>query len=324
MGSIPVKSETVADGRAQSSLTASQSRLNFDMREPTEVGILRAFIEGDFAGDDNENFRLRHAFGQWNRVLAGKTWSTFVDTAASPEEVDFEGLNGRINVRQSQVRFMPRLGDDYLFQFSLEDPNPQVQNGEGVNRIPDVVASASFQPQGRLNLRVAAIARQVRAQQAEGLGNGVEKEYAWGLSLSGRFSTPSLDKRDSLLFQLNAGDGIGRYVNDLSSVGSFDGIFNPDSGELELFDVRAGYVSWQHWWRGTMRSNFTLGFVDVDNPGFVDEDAYQRTVRASSNLLWSPTPRLNLGVEYLWGERKNEGGDKGDAQQIQMSAQYSF
>jgi hypothetical protein len=41
------------------------------------------------------------------------------------------------------------------------------------------------------------------------------------------------------MFQLNAGNGIGRYVNDLKSVGSFDGIFNPANGKLKLFDVVA-------------------------------------------------------------------------------------
>ena len=104
VGSIPVDQPADGDNAAQSSITANQSRLNFDMRDTTSAGILRAFIEGDFTGD-GDSFRLRHAFGQWDRVLAGQTWSAFVDTEASPEEVDFEGLNGRINVRQSQVRW---------------------------------------------------------------------------------------------------------------------------------------------------------------------------------------------------------------------------
>jgi hypothetical protein len=323
VGSIPVSDLAQANPQAQSSITASQSRLNFDMREPTNYGILRAFIEGDFASD-NDTFRLRHAFGQWRQVLAGKTWSTFVDTEASPEEVDFEGLNGRVNVRQSQVRFMPRIGDAYHFKFSLEDPNPQVQNGDGVTRMPDIVASASFQPSNRLHLRTALIARQIRAQQSEKFGSGVEKEYGWGVSFSGRLSTPRFGERDSLLFQLNGGSGIGRYINDLSSVGNFDGIIDPGNGKLELFDVLAGYVSWQHWWSGSLRSNFTFGMVDIDNPGFVSGDAYQRTTRFSSNVLWSPTPRINLGLEYLWGSRENENGANGEAQQVQLAAQYSF
>jgi hypothetical protein len=323
VGSIPVTTEEKSGFEAQSSITASQSRLNFDLREPTDVGLLRAFIEGDFAGD-GDTFRLRHAFGQWQRVLAGKTWSAFVDNEASPEEIDFEGLNGRIKVRQSQIRIMPRLGKAYEFQLSLEDPNPQVQNGEGVNRFPDIVTSVRFQPHSRLHLKLGLLGRQIRAQRDSNWGAGVEEKFAWGSTLSGRITTPLLDERDSLLFQLNAGNGIGRYVNDLSSVGSFDGIFNTSSGELELFDILAGYVSWQHWWGTDVRSNFTLGAVEVDNPDFVDDDAYKRTLRFSSNLLWTPTPRVDLGAEYLWGNHRIEDGQNGDATQIQFAARYRF
>ena len=53
---------------------------------------------------------------------------------------------------------------------------------------------------------------------------------------------------------------------------------------MELFDVLAGYVSYQHFWGKTMRSNFTLGVVDIDNPSFVGPDAYQRTIRVSTNV----------------------------------------
>ena len=321
VGAIPVDDTDTENNKAQSSITASQSRLNFDLREPTDVGMLRAFIEGDFAGD-GETFRMRHAFGQWNRILAGKTWSAFVDTEASPEEVDFEGLNGRISVRQSQVRIIPSLGESYELLVSLEDPNPQVQNGQGITRTPDIIASARFHPHERLHMKLALIARQIRGQLERG---SAEQELGGGATVSGRITTPLLDERDSVLFQLNAGNGIGRYVNDLASVGSFDGIFNLETGELELFEIVAGYVSYQHWWgRNNMRSNFTFGVVEVDNPDFVSGDAYKRTLRFSSNLMWSPTPRIDLGTEYLWGNRKNENGDNNDATQIQVMARYRF
>jgi len=324
VGSIPV-GDSSDDIEAQSSITASQSRLNFDLREPTRVGLLRAFIEGDFASQD-DTFRLRHAFGQWNKILAGKTWSAFVDTEASPEEVDFEGLNGRINVRQSQVRIMPTLGNQYEFQLSLEDPNPEIQNGKGVTRTPDIVASGRFDLYRRLHVKLGVIGRQIRGQLDEdlGLGGGLDKKTGWGTTLSGRFTTPRFDERDSLLFQINVGSGIGRYVNDLSSVGDFDGIFNPVTGKLKLFDVTAAYVSFQHWWRDSVRSNFTFGAVSVDNPDFVSGDAYKQTLRFSTNLFWTPTPRIDLGAEFLWGERENEDGENGDATQLQLAARYRF
>ncbi len=328
VGSIPVDQSRVNENAAQSSISADQSRLNFDFREPTELGILRAFIEGDFSNTENR-FRLRHAFGQWNRILAGQTWSAFVDTNATPEGVDFEGLNGRINVRQSQVRFSPQIGEDIELLLSLEDPNPQIQNGSGITRVPDMVLAGSFQPHNRLHLRAALLGRQIRGQEnvpdRSPVEAGIDKQYAWGLSISGTFTTPRFDSRDKFLFQINKGDGIGRYVNDLSSIGNYDGIFDRQTGKLQLFNVLAGYGSLQHWWGGTsMRSNFTLGFVDIDNPGFIAGDAYKRTIRASVNFIWNPTAHVATGIEYLWGSRENKDGESGDAQQLQLGVRYVF
>ncbi|MEM1154683.1 MAG: DcaP family trimeric outer membrane transporter, partial [Pseudomonadota bacterium] len=242
-----------------------------------------------------------------------------------------EGLNGRINVRQSQVRFSPPIGEDFRLQFSLEDPNPQIQNGNGVTRVPDIVMAARFKPHERLHVRAAILGRQIRGQEViptstpgEVEEGGVDKSYAWGFSLSGSFRTPLFDSRDKLLFQLNRGNGIGRYVNDLNSIGNYDGIFNPATNKLQLFNVFAGYGSLQHWWADTMRSNFTLGLVDVNNPEFVDGNAYKRTIRASANLLWNPTPRIDTGIEYLWGRREDKDGEDGDAQQIQTMVRYLF
>lgn len=327
VGSIPVEQSDTNGNAAQSSITANQSRLNFDYRDVTSAGILRAFIEGDFTGND-DTFHLRHAFGQWGRILAGQTWSTFVDTNATPEEVDFEGLNGRINVRQSQVRFSPRIGRNFELQLSLEDPNPELQNGSGVTRIPDIVFAGSFQPNSRLHLRTALLGRQIRGQQdppgSSDLEGGVEKAYAWGLSVSGSVATPLLGSRDQFVFQLNHGNGIGRYVNDLNSIGNYDGIFNENTGDLELFNVFAGYGSLQHWWGDTLRSNFTFGWVEINNPGFIDDEAYKRTLRASANIIWNPTQQLDTGIEYLWGRRENKSGDYGDADQLQMMIRYMF
>ena len=78
--------------------TARQTRLNFEVREETGHSSLRAFIEGDFEGD-GESFRLRHAFGQYEYLLAGKTWSNFANVharrcAALARQLLVEALSG--------------------------------------------------------------------------------------------------------------------------------------------------------------------------------------------------------------------------------------
>ena len=93
-----------------------------------------------------------------------------MDTDASPEEVDFEGLNSRINVRQAQVRLMPARGSEYGLEVSLEDPSPEVQNGQGVTRTPDLVVTGRFTPSDRLHLKLALIGRQIRAEADPSFG----------------------------------------------------------------------------------------------------------------------------------------------------------
>ncbi|MGR8918042.1 MAG: DcaP family trimeric outer membrane transporter [Gammaproteobacteria bacterium] len=322
VGLIPT--DSAENLEAESAITTIQSRLSFDLRQATDYGLMRGFVEGDFASGGNaETFRLRHSFWQWRRVLAGKTWSAFVDTAATPEEVDFEGLNGRINVRQSLVRVAPKFGESLELQLSFEDPDPRVENGDGVSRWPDVVAATRYNVGERLHLKAAGLVRQVRARPASGEGS-VERKIGFGLSLSGSFETPLFDPRDRLLFQLNGGRGIGRYVNDLSSVGDFDGIIDERTGAMKLRGIYAGYASWQHWWSDALRSNLTLGMVYVDNPGFAPGDAYKYTLRSSANVIWTPSRRLDLGAEFLWGERVNEDDGNGDAAQIQAFSRLRF
>jgi len=325
VGEIPPDNEpTPAGAKAQSEITVNQSRLNLDLRQGTDRGILRAFVEGDFQGSD-ETFSLRHAFGQWGPLLAGQTWSAFMDTSASPEEIDFEGLNGRVNVRQPQLRFSPQLTDlgrRHEFVLSIENPDPEVADATGLSEVPDLIASARFNLRDRGHYQVALLLRQIRATWDVDPGT-TKKSWGYGASLSGVYETPRWGEKDQILFQLTGGKGIGRYINDLNTVGAFDGVISP-SGDMELLDVYAGYVSGQHWWHGTLRSNLTFGFVQVDAPSFVPDGYYRRTYRASLNLLWSPTPRIDFGGEYLWGERANVGGSSGTASQVQVAAKYQF
>ena len=74
-------------------------------------------------------------FGQWRRVLAGQTWSAFVDTNATPEEVDSRVSTGVSMCARARCVFTPDR-QDFELMLSLEDPNPQIQNGNGVTRVP--------------------------------------------------------------------------------------------------------------------------------------------------------------------------------------------
>ena len=319
-GSIPVPQES---STPRTTLTVSQSRLNYDLRDKTKFGTMRAYVEGDFAGD-GDTFRLRHAYGQFKDVLAGKTWSVFQDTDAAPEELDFEGINGAVNVRQAQVRYFPKIGKDWNLIFSVEDPNPEISGGDATSQWPDLVASAQRTWFERWHLRGAVVLRQITG--IWDVDSTTESQVTgYGISLSGKTATRfwNSDGTDNIMFQINYGEGIGRYVNDLNTVGGEDAVFD-STGNLVALPVLAGYVAYQHWWRESARSNVNLSWVNVDNLSFEDDAAYHKTFRGALNYIWSPTPRIDLGMELIYGERENKNRESATATQLQLSTKYRF
>ncbi len=321
-GSIPPSGSTAGDEGGQFSVSARQSRVNIEEREQTRFGVLRAFVEGDFAGD-GDTFRLRHAFGQFRDLLAGKTWSNMVDTVAVPEEVDFEGINGRLQVRQPQFRYFPPFGQDSNFIISLEDPNPDVTGGDGKSQWPDVALSIDRTWFERWRTKTSVLLRQIEAQNTAN-PMGIKSEFGWGASVSGKIGAGFWNDDDNFSFQFNIGDGLGRYINDLGSVGGQDAVFDPVTGELETLKVTSGYLSFQHWWNERMRSTATYSWVDVDNLSFQLPVDYNRTKRASINFIWSPIRDMEIGTEFLWGQRVNNDLSSGTAKQIQVATTYRF
>ena len=345
VGSIPVGGAKPGV-EEETSFTANQSRLNLEIRDRTDFGDLRAFVEGDFA-TSGDTFRLRHAYGQYRTFLTGKTSSTFYDPYAWPEEVDFEGLNGGTILRQTQARWFPSLGEDWDLQIAIEDPTSQVSQidvsgspietdsdfnpdfgqetrAKGLTDMPDLIASIRRQWFGRWHLKTAFVLHQVKGQYSQDPGLPDRKELGWGIAESGAISTPWLDSRNNLKFQLIVGQGISRYVNDTNSLGGLDGVFTPDGSKIKTLPIMAGYLAYQHWWGNSLRSNFIVSGVEIDNEEFQPDNAYKRTVRASANIFWSPAPRVDLAMEYLWGERTNKNGEHADASQIQIASKYRF
>ena len=148
--SIPVRGTADAAESARLVMTAIPSRFNFDVRSPSAVGDVRAFIEADFAGAAG-TLRLRHAFFQWDQLLVGQTWSTFADPEAEPDSIDFEGLNAISLFRQVQVRYTVPLAEKLKLAVSLENPKPEVAEAAGVNNLPDLVLRLRDRKSTRLN-----------------------------------------------------------------------------------------------------------------------------------------------------------------------------
>ena len=320
VGTIPVPQTS---GPNVAALTVAQSRLSVEMRDTTKYGAVRAFLEADFTGTDDA-FRLRHAFGQFKSFLIGKTWTTFMDSRSSPEDLDWEGINGQILLRQAQIRYFPKIGQDWHLLLSAEDPTAVIAGGTGINQVPDLVASVERDIFERWHIRTAFLFRSMYAECAC-LNNVSDTTSGYAISVSGKTGLTRWDERDNLQLQFSYGRGYSHYVNDLGSIDSPDAIFNANTGKLDAVPVFAMYAAFQKWWSPNMRSSFIYGYVNINNkytPG--NATAYDTTNRFSVNYIWSPIARIDLGAELLFGSRTNQDGESGNAKQVQLSAKYRY
>lgn len=331
---IPVAGDPGAEKGPRTSFWANPSSLNFDVRTkgPGDQAI-RAFVEGDFAGSSN-GFRLRHAYVQVGRFLGGQTWSTFSDPDADHGDIDFEGVNAENVQRQAQFRYTHRLSPAWRLAASIEYPNASLTDVDGtavrsVNQIPDLIVRGTWTPSEATRLQGAAVLRSIRGESAS-RPNEIEHATGWGLSASGTLSRLPWAEGDAFTFQVNGGEGIARFINDLNSAEGQDGVFDPATGDLVLLPHWGWYGSYVHRWRGAagkpgyLRSALIWGAVRVDNLDFQGPNAYEQTNRLSLNLVWMPFRSAEVGAQYIWGQRVNNGGAQGEARQMQLRARYLF
>jgi hypothetical protein len=327
--SIPVGAPPPDVPDKQTNINANTSRFNFEMRTPTGAGQMRAFIEGDFFGAGN-SFRLRHAYGQFHGVLAGQTWSTFSDPAANHEDLDFEGVSSENVVRQPQIRYTWLPRKDLSIAASMETPKVDVTNGLGSEVIPDFVGRLIWNYEKNAHLQGSVVFRQIRAAPVTD-PQTFQQALGWGVSLSGVFPFERWNLTDRFIFQVNVGQAIARYIQDLSSQGGLDGVFDPATGELKVLKMGGWYLDYEHMWKHweltkdmNLRSSLIWSVVDLDNRDFQPADAYHLTHRLAANIIFSPMARMDAGLQYIWGSRENNDGEKGTANQVQLVVIFRF
>lgn len=84
-------------------------------------------------------------------------------------------------------------------------------------------------------------------------------------------------------------------------------------------------MSYRHLWSEQWRSNLTLSTFAADNDDNLTGGAVTKEAQSVHvNLLFSPNPKLTVGVEYGLATRENEAGDDGDLNRLQFSGKYVF
>ena len=235
--------------------------------------------------------------------------------------------------------------------------------GQGLgDKIPDFTTALVYNaPWGHLNvhgvfrdlywhqntnrLRLSGLSSRGRITSAnQDTGNLSSSDFGWAIGIGGNWNVPI--GKDSLAWEAAYGKGGGAYVNS-------DGPPTPDAS-LSCDDVGCGIkaiTSWlvaanyTHFWTDTLRSNIAGSYWHQENgsqPGvcrggvgpctsgskFDDQTdfffQFKETFTAHANLIWSPVPQTNFGIEYIWMRGKLQDGQKGDLNRVQASAQFKF
>jgi hypothetical protein len=308
------------DGRhdSRSTISARQSRLNLDVTHSRSS--LRVSAEGDFFGAGGD-FRLRHAYVEFDGLMIGQNWSAFQDELIIPNTLDYEGPVGMVFVRQPQLRLSVPWRDHVDLAVAIEDASESDLNvdipfsGSDDHPLPDLVARLRYELPSA-HLQISSLLRQIAFRSDVVAGQHVT---GWGVAASG-----SWRPRETVQFyaQVVVGEGVARYVEDLAGFSS-DAALDSNGNLVALTTI--GVVSgWQHHWNDCLQSNLVFGHARVSNSAGQAPDAFHQSEYFSGNIIWSPYKDVDLGCELLWGNRHNKSRAKGEAARFQFTTTLRF
>ena len=243
-----------ADDRTNSNLIAKETRLFLDIRGNVDDHELKMYIEGDFYGTSSA-FRLRHAYGTYKGLLAGQTWSTFVDEDNLPRTIDFEAPTAFAQIRQAQLRYTFKFGGGVSWALAVEDNKssiilPADIPGRAEFPSPDFATRVRFDfPRGHISAAAFTGAARFRADDLPDTDNRDDPDpdtvTLWGTALSANFKTIG---RDTIYGVVTYGDGIGRYRGGITAV--------PDeNGNLHAAQAFAFMGGYEHFWATRWSTN---------------------------------------------------------------------
>lgn len=323
--SIPIPSDPLTKNNFR--MDASKSALFFKLLgNNSKIGKFQVYIGGDFTGD-NYSFVLNDAYISLLGFTVGRTWSTFNDLAVVPPTVDFQGPNGAAEMRTTQIRYSHNLTKGLSFAIAAELPQTtgtyvNEETAETTQRIPDVPVylQYSWGKSAASHVRVSGVMRNINYRNL--ISDKTETATGLGVQLS---SNITLNPIVEFYGQVTYGKGIAQYINDLSGNGLSVVKDSNDPGKMNAQEALGWFAQVQF---NLTKSLFTtVGYSQAKvfpESGVATDTQYRYGQYAVGNIFYNLTSDFQLGVEYLWGNRVNIGGEKNSANCIQTVIQFNF
>jgi hypothetical protein len=334
VSSIPVGGGT---GNTGSSLSARQSRLFIETDAPWDVAPLLAYVELDFFDPQNQsNFHIRHAFGVIGRMdhvrlLAGESFSAFMDATVIPNQLDYAGPTGLVNVLQAQARLSvpfarhrsasgASLGP--AWELAIEAPDAQITAPMGTqatsySRWPDLVTALRWD-HGYGHMFVSGVFRQLGIFPDGGTRSST---LGYGGNFTG--SLTSFWGNDHLLWAIGGGRGISSYFAGATGLG-LDG-FLEASGAVSATTIVGAMGSYSHYlWGDRLAVTGTYSFLQLFDLQAGSDTTLKRLQYVAGALQVFPNKRFMTGVQYLFGQREDRSAQSASDNRVQVSTQLRF
>ncbi len=136
--------------------------------------------------------------------------------------------------------------------------------------------------------------------------------------------------KDTFSAHFTAGDTLGPYLNSSgnvalvtnyglpstsSSAGTYGGLNVPATAanaaliRFKTVQSLGAELGYQHWWLANLRSNISGGFnaqngIPIALVGAAQSASINKElITAHANLIWNPVSFVDVGLEYMWGQR---------------------
>lgn len=299
------------------------------MGDNDKLGKFQAFISGQFTGASGEGstFVLNDAYIKLRGFTLGRTWSVFNDMGAVPPTIDFQGPNGAAEMRTSQIRYTTNLTDNLSMAVSIEKQQTTgtyiaVDSVESTTqRIPDIPMYIQYNwgNGGASHVRFAAVLRNIDYRNT--VENKTKTATGYGVQLStNTVFSPVVE----FYGQVSYGKGIAQYINDLAGNGLS---LVPDAntpGKMKPLEALGWFAQMQFNLSESVFTTVGYSQAKVFPKGDVETfNNYRYGQYVVGNIFYN-IGAFQLGLEYLWGNRVNIGGEKGSANCIQTLVQFNF
>ncbi len=318
---IPVGEEKI-EGLSSVYLGARQSRLGMEGTASTKVGLIRTYIEVDFASSSQSLWRLRHAFAEWNYFKMGYSWSLFLDNASTPTTIDFEGPNSSLSKRHGILKYERKVFDKGTAGLSVESPETDYYNPAD-SLISNKNKQGNFDIVGRYkydigsgHVQLAGIFRRIGyLQQTE-----MDVMYGWGFLLS---TSIVVTRKVTIFAQGSFGDGIANYYAGFGGR-QLDAVYDPLAETMRLKSIRGGFLTYSYVFNPSWRFSFTAGTSYIKGFDFEPDDSFLSSKYFAGNIFYNPIETIRLGAELTTGSRTNIDQQKGHSTRFSLLASFDF